>query len=220
MVEHVQPGGIEINAVFDVADEGVVGPAVPQSRDDVIELAAALVAFAVRHVLLMAEIQRRVGVGGRDQVPAGAAVADVVERGEFAGDVVGVVVGGRCGGDQAEPLGDHRERGQQGERVERGDGGAALERGHRHVQHGEMVGHEEGVELAALEGLREALEVGEVEIGVGERARVAPPRRMDADRAHEGAEPQLPPIGHRNSVRPLHTLQWAIVLSIQYGGMK
>ena len=36
----------------------------------------------------------------------------------------------------------------------------------RHVQHGQMVGHEEGVELAALQRLGEALEMGEIEIGV------------------------------------------------------
>ena len=69
---------------------------------------------------------------------------------------------------------------------------AALQRLDRHVQHGEMVGHEEGVELAALQRLREALQVREVEVGVGKGAGIAPGAGVDADRAHEGAKMQLP----------------------------
>ena len=44
--------------------------------DDVIELAGAAIALAVLHVLVHAEIQRRIGIGGGDDVPAGAAAAD------------------------------------------------------------------------------------------------------------------------------------------------
>ncbi len=68
---------------------------------------------------------------------------------------------------------------------------AALERIERHVEHGHVIGHEEGVELAALERLCEALEVPEVEIGIGKSAGIAPGAGMDARRPHEGAEPQL-----------------------------
>ena len=56
--------------------------------------------------------------GGGDDVPAGPAAADDVERGELAGQVVGRVVGGGGGGDQADVLGGRRQRGQQGERLE------------------------------------------------------------------------------------------------------
>ena len=59
----------------DIADEGVVRPAVPQAGDHVIELPGARVALAVLHVLVHAEIQRRIGIGGGDDVPAGAAAA-------------------------------------------------------------------------------------------------------------------------------------------------
>ena len=54
-----------------------------------------------------------------------------------------------------------------------------------------MVGHEPGVEAAALQGLREADQVFEVEIGVGIGAGIAPPGGVDADRAHKGAQMQL-----------------------------
>ena len=55
-----------------------------------------------------------------------------------------------------------------------------------------MIGHEERVELSALERLRETLQMAEIEVGVGKRAGIAPGAGVDADRPHEGAEPQLP----------------------------
>ncbi len=68
---------------------------------------------------------------------------------------------------------------------------AALQRLGRHVQHGHVIGHEEGVEFRALQRLDEALQMREVEIGVRKGAGKAPRAAMDADRAHEGAEPEL-----------------------------
>ena len=53
----MQPLGIEINALVDVADEGVVGPAVPQAGDDIEKLSRAAIAFAVFHMLGEAEVQ-------------------------------------------------------------------------------------------------------------------------------------------------------------------
>ena len=109
-----------------------------------------------------------------------------------AGDVIGRVERGRAGGDEPEMLGDHRQRRQQRERLERRHRMAVLERVERHVEHGQMIGHEERIELAALERLREALEMGEIEIGVGKSAGIAPGAGVDGDRAHESAEMQLP----------------------------
>ncbi len=43
---------------------------------------------------------------------------------------------------------------------------AALERGDRHVQHREMIGHEEGVELRGFKALRHPLDERQVEIAV------------------------------------------------------
>ena len=108
VVQHMHLVRIEKEAALDVAHEGVVGEGIPQPGDHVIELARPLVALVVLHVVVEAEIQRRIRVGGGDDVPAGAAAADVVERGEAARDVVGRVKGGRAGGDQADAVGDAR----------------------------------------------------------------------------------------------------------------
>src|SRR5205807_10187902 len=79
MVEHVHAVGIEINAFLDITDKSVLGKTVPQTGHDVEELAGAAIALAVFHVLGQPEIQRRIRIGGGDQVPAGAAAADMVE---------------------------------------------------------------------------------------------------------------------------------------------
>jgi putative oxidoreductase len=189
--QRVQARRVEVAAARGIADEGVVGPAVPKPGHHVVELARRRIALVVRHVVLAAEVERGVGIGGDDDVPAGAAIAQVIERGEAARDVEGLVEGGRGGRDEADALGGLAQRRQQREGFERAHGVAALERLHRHVEHGEMVGHEEGVEARALQRLREAPEVGEVEVGVGEGARVAPGTGVDADGAHEGAELEL-----------------------------
>ena len=192
VVEHMQLRRIEIEPALGVADEGVVGKAVPQAGDDIVEFARAAIALVMLDMFVEAEIQRRVGIGRRHDVPAGAAAADMVERGEAAGNVIGLVEGRRCGGDQADMLGDGGQRRQQRERLERRHRVAAPQRLDRHVEHGQMVGHEEGVELRRLQRLREALQMREIEIGVGIGARIAPGAGVKTDRAHEGAEPQLP----------------------------
>ena len=161
------------------------------------ELARADVAGVVLHLLRATEIPGGVGVGGGDDVPAGAAARDVVERGEAAGDVVGRVEGCRGGGDESDALGDGGQRGQERERLEAGYGVAALQRVNRHVEHGQVVGHEEEVELRRLELLGEAPEVGEVEVGVREGAGIAPRTGVDGNRAHEGAEVELAGSAHR-----------------------
>ncbi len=61
VVEHMQLVGIEIKPALDVADEGIVGPGIPQPGDDVVEFAGAAIALAVLHVIGHAEIERRVG---------------------------------------------------------------------------------------------------------------------------------------------------------------
>ena len=127
VAEHVHPGGIEEDAAVDVADEGIVRPRVPQAGHDIVEFARALVALAVLHQCVHAEIQRRVGVGGGDDVPAGAAAAQMIERGEAARDVIGRVERGRAGRHQADVLGHLRQCRKQRERLERRDGVAALQ---------------------------------------------------------------------------------------------
>src|ERR1700730_361173 len=46
MVEHVQLVRIEINPIVDVANEGIICPAVPQTRDHVIEFTRASITIA------------------------------------------------------------------------------------------------------------------------------------------------------------------------------
>jgi hypothetical protein len=59
-----------------------------------------------------------------------------------------------------------------------------------------VVGHEERIELTAFQGLREAGDMAEIEIGIRIGARVAPPRGVYTDWTHEGTQPQLSLLGH------------------------
>ena len=68
---------------------------------------------------------------------------------------------------------------------------AALQRIDRHVQHGQMVGHEESVEFSGFEFLDQTLDMRKIEIGVRPGAGIAPRAGMNADRPHERAKPQL-----------------------------
>ena len=70
VVQHVQAVGVEEHAARLVAQPGIVGPAVPQPGDDAVELAGAAIALVVLDMVLQAEIQRRIGVGGGDDVPS------------------------------------------------------------------------------------------------------------------------------------------------------
>src|SRR6516225_9216892 len=100
---------VEIDPALDVADEGIVGPAVPEPGDDVEELASAAIALAMLHMVVHAEVRRRIGIGGGDEIPAGPPAADVIEGGEFASEVIGLVEGGGGSRDEADALRHHRE---------------------------------------------------------------------------------------------------------------
>ena len=62
VIEHVHPGGIEIEARLDVSDKSVVGEGVPQARHYIIEFARPLVALGVFHMVFEPEIQRRIRI--------------------------------------------------------------------------------------------------------------------------------------------------------------
>ena len=192
VIEHVHLGRIEIEPGLDVAHEGVVGKGIPETGDHVIEFARPLVALGVLHMVVESEVQRGVRIGGGDDIPAGTAAADVIERGETPGDMIGLVERRRSRCDQADMLGGAGQRRQQRERLERRHGVAALERIDRHVQHSQVIGHEEGVELAGLEFLDQLLDAREIEIGIGPGAGIAPRAGVDGDRPHERAELELP----------------------------
>ena len=118
MIEYVELLRIEVLSRLDVANERVVGPAIPQARHDVEEFARATVTRRMLHVLLEAEIQRLVRIARRHHVPSGAPAADVIERREFPRDVIRLVVSGRRGRDKPEVFSEHGERGQQRQRIE------------------------------------------------------------------------------------------------------
>ena len=96
MVEGVQFAGVKIAAAGFVTDKSVVVPAVPQIIHQVVALVCALAGRLAGYA------------------PGGAAVGQVVEGGEFAGDVVRLVV--VRAGDEANVLGDGGQRRHQGQR--------------------------------------------------------------------------------------------------------
>ena len=66
----------------DVAEQGVIGKTIPEAGDDIVEFAGPAIALVMVQMFVEAEIQGRVRIGGGNDVPAGPAAADVVERGE------------------------------------------------------------------------------------------------------------------------------------------
>jgi len=81
-------------------------------------LKPAAVPGGVVVVLVPAVVAGRPGVAAGDDVPAGPATADVVERGEAAGDVERLVVGRRDRADQADVAGVDGDGGQQRQRLQ------------------------------------------------------------------------------------------------------
>lgn len=211
MIEHMHLVGIEIDAGFLIADEGVIGKTVPQAGDDIIEFARPLVALSVFDMLVEAEIAGRIRVGRGDDIPGGAAIADMVERGEAPCDVIRLVERrrGRCG--KADLVGDGGERRKKREGFEGRHRVAALQRFDRHVEHGQMIGHEEGIEFRLFQPLGEGLDMVEVEIRIGIGARIAPCAGMQADGTHEGGEVQLS--GHQMGLSEMAPLKVAGVFT-------
>jgi hypothetical protein len=152
------------------------------------------------HMIVEPEVQGGIRIGRRDDVPAGAATAEMIERGEAARNVIGRIEGCRSGGDESDAFGDLGQRRQQRERLERCRRMAALERVDWHVEQGHVVGHEEGVEFRRFQRLGEAPQMSNVEVRVGIRARISPSSGVDAGRPHECAEVQLSGRAHRSLV--------------------
>jgi len=83
-------------------------------------------------------------------------------------NMVGRIEGGRAGGNQPKMLGHTASAGSRiigSNELHRG--AAALQRAHRHIEHGKMVGHEEGIELAALQGLGERSDARKLKLASG-----------------------------------------------------
>src|SRR5215467_10501866 len=97
--------------------EGVLFPAVPKALHHLDEFGSPRIPRVVVDMSLAIEVA---GFGLRprgDDVPTGAAIADEVERCEFAGKVERLVVSGRSRGDEADVLRHDRQRGEQRKRL-------------------------------------------------------------------------------------------------------
>jgi len=112
MIQHAHFLRIEIYAALDIADEGVVGPTVPETGDDIVEFARPAIALIMLHLLVDSEIEGRIRIRCRDHVPSGAAATDVIEGRETAGDMKRLFIGSRARRDQAQAFGDRGECGQ------------------------------------------------------------------------------------------------------------
>ena len=163
-----------------VLDDGVVLPGVPMAEHDLHELVGAVVAQVVRDHLVAAHVLGLAVVERGDDVPGGAPLGHQVERGEHAGDVERLVVAGRIGGAEPEPLGRHAHHREHGDGVEL-HAADAVPNGVRmvapvHVRHRQSVVEEAEMELAVLQHPADVpVVVGRP--GVGARLRMAPGAR-------------------------------------------
>jgi len=129
----------------------------------------------------VAEVSRRIVVGRGDDIPRRAAGRDVVQRGELAGNVVGL---GEAGRDRAAQPDMCRRPGQAGEQ------GHRFQHVHEHREaapgvqvvgaRGWRVGDEEEVEAALLRELRQRAEIGDVGRAGCVRLGMQPGSRMAA----------------------------------------
>jgi hypothetical protein len=101
VVERPDLAVIDVDRARLVGDQRPVFPAIPQPLDHIDELLRALVTQLVVHLTVEVEIKRRLRARAGDDVPGGTALADVVDRGEQAGYVVGFGKARRYGGAEA-----------------------------------------------------------------------------------------------------------------------
>ena len=118
MVDRMHLAGIGKHPGRLVQHQRIVFPAVPQIGSYLHEFFGLGVAILGRRMLVETEIGGRIGHGSGHDVPAGAAVADVVQRAERTGQIVGFTVGGAGGGDQTDTLGDCGNGRQPGDGLE------------------------------------------------------------------------------------------------------
>ena len=192
MVEHVQLVGIEIDAAFLVAQEGVVFPAIPQARDDVVEFARAFIAHGMIGMLLEVEVLRLRFRARRHEIPARAAAAQMIERCKFAREIVRLVERGRYGRDQSDVARDDRERRQERQRLEVIGACGAREGREVRIADTDAIGEEDRVELRALGDLRELRVMREVEAAVGSCIGMTPRGDVMPGLHQERAQMHLP----------------------------
>ena len=189
VIEHVQLGRVEEQAFRLVQHEGVVLPGVPEAEHHLHELGGALVAIGVRRMLGMAEVERLGGGRRGHQVPAGAAFAELIERGEHPCHMERLEIGGGRGRDQADVLRHRSQRAEQRDRLD-----AMRHRGA--LPHIDVVGAEgrlgisveDEVELRSLGELRQVHVVAELHAGPRVRRGIAPGRDVVPGSVQEEAK--------------------------------
>ncbi|MNZ94136.1 hypothetical protein D3C78_1132370 [compost metagenome] len=206
----MEAGHLEVLAVvLDLVDLGRVGEQaalavayhrvlLPAALEQLVEhlqvFVGVVVALVVAAQRLLAEVARAAVQVGGDDVPADAALGQMVQGGEAAGERIRVLEGERGGQAEAEVLGDQCHRGDQRQRiVDRHLGGLADRRvavAIQHVVDADHVGDEDAVELAALQQLGQLGPVFQVLVLPGAVARVRPQAGgLVADAVHlEGVE--------------------------------
>ncbi|MNS51517.1 hypothetical protein D3C72_841970 [compost metagenome] len=194
VVQGMHPAGVEELPGGPVAREGAVFIGAPQALHHRDMLLGAGIAGVVVVVLVTAIVAGGAGVATGDHVPAGAALADKVQRGEAAGDVEGFVVGSGQGADQADVACAYRQRRKQGQRLQtvevmgRRAGGDVL-----------AVDDEHQVEQRRL-GLAGDVDVPvDVDAGVGRQLRVEPQVVPARAAAAHGQGTELDLAGHGKS---------------------
>ncbi len=185
VVEEMHLVAVEPDAAFLVSQEGVVLPGIPQAGDDFVEFDRAFVAGGVVHMGVEVEVAGLVLDLAGHQVPAATAVADVVDRRETAGDVVGLVEGRGGGGHQADMRRAHRECGEARRGFQLHDARQARAcqvAGLQRIRPADRDGvlEEDGVIQRALGHLREAHVPAEIHVGFNGGIGVAPARQVVA----------------------------------------
>ena len=170
-----------------VVDDRVRRPAVPQRLDHGHELLAAGIAVGVADLARAAVIARRRREPRGHDVPGGAAVADMVDRGELARQVERLGIGGRGGRDQPDMAGRHAERRQHGDRFEPGARRLPDILGKR-----QLVGEKDRVEQRRLGPLRQILVIADVGQRQRRGVRMPPRRLVVAAAVHKQVQMQLP----------------------------
>ena len=117
VVERRHGVGIDEHPGVGVGDDGIVAPGVPQLAGDLDELGGPPVAVVALEEPAAAEVLAGERVGRRHGVPRRPPVAQVVERGELAGQLEGLVERRVQRRRQTDAVGDRGEGGQHGQRV-------------------------------------------------------------------------------------------------------
>ena len=155
VVQEMHLVGPHVDARFLVPREGVIIIGIPDASHDIDKLLGALIALRMRHMRLAAELQRIVLVAAGDDIPRGAPAGDMVERSHGACEIVGLEIGCRHRGGEADMLRHHGDGRQNRHRVHSVNARRqALRLDVFRAGRAGGVGDEKHVELAALDGLR------------------------------------------------------------------